>query len=732
MWQVVRWGVVVLVVGAVAPATAGAVVERPFAARFSTNSSGAIWVTGSTLMTCPAADPNCAASQAGTATGAALNNNGFAMVPVDVDGDPGTFSSSSSTFTPPSAYEVLFAGLYWGGRVTAGGGGAPAPNAAARGTALLQTPTSGGYVPVSGAVADSTAVSGAYVAFADVTALIRQGGAGRYFVANVQSGTGLDRFAGWSLVVVYRDPAQALRNLTVFDGLAAIQQGDPPLSIGVGGFRTPLSGQVRTSVGIVAYEGDRGSAGDRLALNGQLLSDAANPATNLFNSSVSFEGTNTISQRIPPYINELGFDSDRIVADGFLANGATNATLDASTTLDQYLIQVVTFTTDLSTPRLAVAKSVTDLDGGDVKPGDVLRYSVTTSNGGDDAANGVVVQDAVPAGTTLMPGSLTGPGGSAAADRRSVGFALGTLGPGASATVGFDVIVGADAPNGFVVRNVASTSGVGATAGLPVSAVSPEVTATVVRAFDAVLTVTPKTPVAGETAVAKVTVINRLDHPVQDVVITISIPGADLLSATAGPGNHCGVGKIVRCRLGTLGPGEKAAARVRLRAHDRGRLRPVVTISGNGVAARRLSVGTIRVKSGRARVSVHKRATVSAARRGRAVTYRIDVTAARRAATAHGVRVCDIPGSGLRLRSASHDGVLRGGRACWQLGTVAAGRTIRLAVVARVTAGEGAVRNAARVSGANLHGQSAIARLFVAPSRVQACDAAESQAQAAC
>ena len=131
----------------------------------------------------------------------------------------------------------------------------------------------------------------------------------------------MDRYAGWSLVVVYRDPALPLRNLTVFDGLAAIQQGDPPLSIGVSGFKTPISGPVRSSVGLVAYEGDRGSAGDRLALNGQFLTDAANPANNVFNSSVSFQGTNTITQRIPPYVNGLGFDADRIVADGLLANG---------------------------------------------------------------------------------------------------------------------------------------------------------------------------------------------------------------------------------------------------------------------------------------------------------------------------------------------------------------------------------------------------------------------------
>jgi large repetitive protein len=169
---------VLLAVGAtVAPATA--LAEVPFAARYSANEPGAIWVTGSTLMTCPAAAANCAASQAGTATGAALSNNSFSMVQVDADSDPATFNSSSSTFTPPAAHDVLFAGLYFGGRVTGAGGGGPAPNEAARGTALLQTPTSGGYVPVSGTVANSTAIMNSYVTFADVTALVRAGGSGR-------------------------------------------------------------------------------------------------------------------------------------------------------------------------------------------------------------------------------------------------------------------------------------------------------------------------------------------------------------------------------------------------------------------------------------------------------------------------------------------------------------------------------------------------------------------------
>ncbi len=737
MRAVVRCLAVVLVVGAtVAPAAA--LGEVPFATRYSANEPGAIWVTGSTLMTCPAAAATCAGSQAGTATGAALSNNAFAMVQVDADSDPATFNSSSSTFTPPDAYEVLFAGLYFGGRVTSGGGGGgPAPNAAARGTALLRTPTSGSYVSVPGTVADSTVIAGSYVTFADVTALVRAGGSGRYWVGNVQGGTGLDRYAGWSLVVVYRDPAQPLRNLSVFDGLQTIQQGDPPLSIGVSGFRTPLSGPVRTSVGLVAYEGDRGSSGDRLALNGRLLSDAANPQINLFNSSVSFQGTNTLGQRIPAYVNGLGFDSDRIVADGFLGNGATSTSFAASTTLDQYLIQAVTFTTDLSAPQLTVDKSVVDLNGGNVEPGDVLRYAVTTRNTGDDAATDLRVDDSVPAQTTLVEGSLSGPAGTAAADGRSVGFTIGTLAPGAVASASFDVRVDDDAPDDFVVANVATANAFGASAGRPVSATSPEITSIVQRPpFEATLIVTPRTPTAGETAVGTVEVTNDLGRPIDNVVATVEVPGADVLGARPTTGGRCTVREVVRCALGPLDPGEQATIRVRLRPLDRGSLRPVVRVRGDGVATQRFRLGPVRVKAGAARLTVRKSTGADVTRKGQVLSYRIVVTAQRRAAAAHRVRVCDRPGRGLRLRSASRGGALRDGRACWRVGKLLPGRSRRLTAVAQVTGGSGVVANTAVARSTNLRGRrqvADVARVQVAPQFPQVCAAAAGPlARAAC
>lgn len=139
-----------------------------------------------------------------------------------------------------------------------------------------------------------------------------------------------------------------------------------------------------------------------------------------------------------------------------------------------------------------------------------------------------------------------------------------------------------------------------------------------------------------------------------------------------------------------------------------------------------MSVRGVRVQAGRARLSVSKRALASFARLGRTVTYRIVVSAARTAATARGVTVCDEPAAGLRLRSASRGGVLRNGRACWRLGKVAPGQSRTLRVTARVTAASGTVRNVARARAANLRARTSVvdaARLQVAPTAPRACAA---------
>ena len=348
-----------------------AAAERPFTARFVGNHAGNLTTAGNTLMTCPVAAPACAGAQAG----GNVNNNAFTMERVDVDGDATTFTSSRADLALPAGATVLFAGLYYGARTSAGTGGVAAPAAASRGTVKLQVPGAAGYETLAAAVDDSTAIAASYVGFVDVTARVASAGSGTYTVADVQSGTGADRYAGWALVVAYAHPSEPARNLSVFDGLQTIGPGDAPVSISVSGFRTPPTGPVRTRVGFVAYEGDRGATGDAAALNGQTLFDASNPANNFFNSSISQFGA-PFEAKAPNYTNQLGFDTDLFGADGLLPNNASSATMTISTAqffADQYLAQVLAFATELFAPQVQAAKAVTNVTrpGQPARPGDV-------------------------------------------------------------------------------------------------------------------------------------------------------------------------------------------------------------------------------------------------------------------------------------------------------------------------------------------------------------------------
>ena len=446
--------------------TAASAAPRAFSVRFSTNDTGDITGTANTLMTCPTAEGQCAAARAGTATGSALNNNSYVMQYVNTDpaGAPvAVFNSSTANLLLPAGATVLRAMLYFGADSTVGAAGAPPPNAAARNTVLFKAPD-GVYGTYTAAPLDFITTDGNdFQGIVDVTAEVTQAGPGTYSVANVQAGTGRDRQAGWALVVAYRDTTQPPRNLTIFDGFQVVNSGNPNVTIPVSGFQTPPTGPVRTRLGLIGYEGDAGSPGDSVRLNTTTVSDAVNPPNNIFNSSIAAAGVH-FPLKNPNFVNQLGFDANFIRADGILANGATSAVIRLTTGGETYFPGAVGFATDLFAPQVDLVKSVLDVNGGQVEPGDVLRYSVTaTNNGGDDATN-VVIEDPIPTHTTYGTGTLTVDGvtmgdtfpgsdqaGFDAANNRVVfwvgtGAAAqngGTLAPGASTTVTFDVTVAA-------------------------------------------------------------------------------------------------------------------------------------------------------------------------------------------------------------------------------------------------------------------------------------------------
>jgi uncharacterized repeat protein (TIGR01451 family) len=573
--SLVALGLAVLAV--VTSPTAALAADRVFSARFQANDFGDINIAANTVLTCPASNATCAAAQGG----AASNNNSYVMEYVDVDADPTTFDSSTATLSLPSGVTVLFAGLYWQADTSAGAGGTGAPDPLANDTVSFAAPGGGYVTTVADQLDTSTSQPTRYQGFADVTSTVQAAGSGDYTVAQIQAGTGGDRYGGWALVVAYNDPAQPPRNLTVFDGFQTVGPGNPDVAIPVSGFQTPLSGPVNTTLGFVTGEGDRGLVGDTARLDATTLSDPANPSTNFFNSSISQFGVN-VTAKNPNYVNQLGFDADLADASGILANGATSATIHVHTVGDVYFPSVVTFATELYAPNLDVGKTATDVNGGSLEPGDVIEYSVTATNTGQDGSDDTMVTDAIPADTSYVPGSLvivSSPGGISGAKTDAPGddqaeftgsdvvFRVGAgadavngglIGAGESFEVRFQVQIDVPTPDGTTITNEARVDYAGQTQSYSFTTDSPPLDL-VVSAPDLVLSKTDSGSfVRGSTATFTLTVSNVGSVATTGTVtVDDTLPSDFVPTGASGTGWSCSIsGQSVSCdRSDPLGAG---------------------------------------------------------------------------------------------------------------------------------------------------------------------------------
>jgi uncharacterized repeat protein (TIGR01451 family) len=593
-------GASVLLAGVLMLSVSSALADRAFTPRFSTNASGDVAIVGNTLETCQNSVAGCANARRGE--GSVLNNNSFVMERVDEDHTG--LDSSSARLSLPIGARVLFAGLYYGARTTAGARGKAAPDASLAGVGRvdLRVPGGSGFERLGGHVDESSEVRGAYVAFVDVTRQVQGSGSGVYTVANVQSATGQDRYAGWALVVAYEAAGDPPRNLTVFDGLQSVTQTKSALEIPVSGFQTPLSGAVRTKLGFVAYEGDRGLVGDKATLDGKLLSDKVTPTDNFFNSTISLDGQD-FTHKSPDYVNQLGFDAKLLRIDGILANGATRAKIGLKTSSDQYLPHVITFATDLYAPVIRSTKTVANLThpDGPTRAGDTLRYTVTFTNDGLEAAKNFTATDHLPPDTTYLAGSLriTAPLANAAAAsdlpgddlgeyepaRHAVRFFLGsgaapgrggeialTGTPGDRAQVSFEVRVDPNVTAEREIKNVAQASFIAPTLGKELSALSSEtitrVTPGPISSEPADLAIAQSETVAPSASGTDLvddhsTIENHGPGDATDVVLhDVVPPGATIESATVDQGSCSITATEVTCVISRLEGGGSAEVNV--------------------------------------------------------------------------------------------------------------------------------------------------------------------------
>ncbi|MGW6458595.1 DUF3344 domain-containing protein [Streptomyces sp. NPDC055078] len=304
----------------------------PFAQRYQAVQHGGIVRAANSAITCRTPKSPSTASCSAVRAGAAGANSDFEMFYVDEDDDPNTYNSSRAELTLPKNSKVTYARLYWGGNLRVGEQKPPKDN----GRVLIAEP-GGRYKAV---LADTRIAhrdadgSDAFQASADITPLVRQSGSGLYTVAQINVAMGhsaVGSWGGWTLVVAYENSDEPLRQLSLWDGFETLNAGRKSQEFTLPGLRIPARASGR--VGFVAYDGDRGRAGDTVEVRADTgktfgindwtgISDSANPATDVMNSTIT--GPDSAMKRQPAHVNTLGYDSDVFAIDPALWAGGTH------------------------------------------------------------------------------------------------------------------------------------------------------------------------------------------------------------------------------------------------------------------------------------------------------------------------------------------------------------------------------------------------------------------------
>ncbi len=272
----------------------------------------------------------------------------------DGDGDGATtLNSSSATLSLPSTASVFWAGLYWGGRSTH----------ANRNTIKFKYAGQSYQTLTATQLDDGNTIPGIenennYQCFVEVTSYLQTYGNGIYWAGDVYTQTGngsndpsgTGYYGGWAVVVVYSDPNDINRNITVHDGYNVCWNNT--LTVHISGFLTPESGTFTTKVGVICWEGDLYISNDRLRMNANTsannITGSNSPGNNFFNGTIS--GT----PRSPHTSQNWGVDFDYLVSNISPPNNSTSTDLFYNSSGDFLLPGVLVFSIEINPSLLPV------------------------------------------------------------------------------------------------------------------------------------------------------------------------------------------------------------------------------------------------------------------------------------------------------------------------------------------------------------------------------------------
>ncbi len=412
---------------------------RPYSERNTLNVRGNFDMIGNTNLTCTA---NCATPVA--------NNPTVVMGNASIDGT--TTNSSSADFTLPAGATVAWAGLYWGGSHHSEFADITNPDPSLNLQEVrFRQPGAGNYTTINANVTNiENTVSGAnwsaFMSYADVTSLVQSAGSGTYTVADIPLITGsafTGPFGGWSMVIVYEDPADITRSVSVWDGFDFFGFGAND-SFTVTGLLTPSSGTFEVNSGYFGMDGDSGGfTGDFIGINGTPLSNALNPPDNTLNSTISKFGVD-VGGRNPNQSFNWGVDIDIFDVNNptpIVPNNATTLDVDLGSANEGIWGGVFVVSTEVAFPAVASkAFSPTTIGYGEES---TVTLSLENPATGVDLTN-LSLTDNLPSGMIIStsPNATSSCGGTITAISGSDNFSISgvSLPAGNNCTFTFDVI----------------------------------------------------------------------------------------------------------------------------------------------------------------------------------------------------------------------------------------------------------------------------------------------------
>lgn len=214
-----------------------------------------------------------------------------------------------------------------------------------------------------------------FSAFADITSQVVSTGNGNYTLSDLDVSQTLlnttgycsnrTNFAGWAIIIVYKDTSLPLNQINIYDGLQSI-----PNSLNITLNSLNVIDNNNAQIGFIAWEGDSNLAvNETLMINGNTLSNPPlNPANNAFNGTNSITGSSSL----------YNMDLDIYNIQNNINIGDTSAQIQLTSGQDVVLINAIVTKLNSQLPDAAMVLNSTSqiCDSRDL----TLNFTVTNYN----------------------------------------------------------------------------------------------------------------------------------------------------------------------------------------------------------------------------------------------------------------------------------------------------------------------------------------------------------------